>query len=413
MTNKNNKQNTEPYKGVRDFYPEDYFVQQHIYKAMARAAKVYGYERYDASILEPTELYKAKTGEEIVNEQTYSFKDRGDRDVTLRPEMTPTVARMVAGRRRELPLPIRWYSIPNLFRYERPQKGRLREHYQLNADVFGISGVEAEIEVLSLARKVLLELGLTDKQFKIRINDRNIIADFFAKKFGLDTDGIYKLLKLLDKKSKIDNFDEEAEKLLGMKFSFDGLSPGENLTKIIMRLGELGAQIEFDPYIIRGFDYYTGTIFEFYDSGSENKRAICGGGRYDELLNIFGVDPLPTVGFGMGDVVARDLLETYNLLPKYKSNAIVEICPMSEDFLEEVSKLSEHLRSFGLSVLTNLSNKSLGDKVKSADKRGVPYIIVYGQDEKKTGQFKLKNLSTGDITEGDISQIVAVLKKRV
>lgn len=409
MPDKNLKLDTSSYKGVRDFYPEDMAVQEFIFDAMSNAAEQYGYEKYDASILEPTDLYRAKTGEEIINEQTYSFLDRGEREVTLRPEMTPTVARMVAAKRRELPLPIRWYSIPNLFRYERPQKGRLREHYQLNVDIFGAEGVEAEIEVISVARKVLLNLGLKDENFKVRVSDRTILRGYLSK-LGLDAEKTTRLEKLIDRKNKIDDFELQAKEIAGPEFNMEALAPNENLEKVITRIRELGGQIEFDPYIVRGFDYYTGTVFEFYDTGSENNRSICGGGRYDELLSIFGVDALPTVGFGMGDVIARDLLETYGLLPKYASPNQLEICPLREEFFNEAAKFAEHLRSFDLKVSTNLTSKSLGDKIKSADRRKVPYIIALGDDEIKTGQYKLKNLQSGEEVVGDISQIVQLLK---
>lgn len=410
MSDKNLKLETSSYKGVRDFYPEDMAVQEFIFSAMSKASESYGYEKYDASILEPTDLYRAKTGEEIINEQTYSFQDRGGRDVTLRPEMTPTVARMVAARRRELPLPVRWYSIPNLFRYERPQKGRLREHYQLNVDIFGAEGVEAEIEVISVARQVLLNLGLKDENFKVRVSDRTILRGYLAK-LGLDAEKTTRLEKLIDRKNKIEDFETQAKEIAGPDFNMDSLAPNENLQTVIDRVKELGGHIEFDPYIVRGFDYYTGTVFEFYDKGSENNRSICGGGRYDELLSIFGADALPTVGFGMGDVIARDLLETYGLLPKYISPNMLEICPLREEFFADASKLAEHLRSSDLKVSVNLTSKSLGDKIKSADKRKVPYIIALGDDEVKTGQYKLKALESGEEITVDISQIVSNLQK--
>ena len=209
--------NTEPYKGVRDFYPEDMFVQNYIFDAMRKAAERFGYVEYNASILEPTELYKSKTSEEIVNEQTYSFKDRGDRDVTLRPEMTPTVARMVAARRRELGFPLRWYSIPNLFRYEKPQRGRLREHFQLNVDIFGVESMAAESELISLASAVMTELKATDEMFVIRVNNRKILSYLFEYVFKLSKKQSVDLIRLVDKKNKLlpEEFATLAGKVIG------------------------------------------------------------------------------------------------------------------------------------------------------------------------------------------------------
>ena len=250
------KLGTDPYKGVRDFYPEDMVIQNYIFNTWRKVAEQFGYEEYSASILEPTEIYTEKSGAEIVNEQTFTFKDRGDRSVTLRPEMTPTLARMVAARRRSLKFPLRWYSIPNLFRYERPQRGRRREHWQLNCDLLGIVGIEADKEIVSLAYAAMKAFGAKDEDFEIRINNSNI-----------------------------DNFKEIAPNLV------------------------------FDASLARGQTYYTGMVFEIFDTNKENGRALAGGGRYDNLLELFEVEPVPTIGFGMGDITIQDFLETHKLKP--------------------------------------------------------------------------------------------------
>ena len=250
------KLSKEAYKGTRDFYPEDMRLQNYIFATMKSVVEKYGYEEYTASILEESDLYRAKTGEEIVNEQTYSFIDRGGRDVTLRPEMTPTVARMVANKRRALLFPLRWYSIPNCFRYERPQRGRKREHWQLNCDLLGIAGIEGDKEMISLVYAIMKEFGAKDSDFEIRINNA-------------DTD-IFK---------------------------------------------EIGPNFVFDPSLARGQAYYTGMVFEIFDTDSENNRALAGGGRYDNLLELFEVNLIPAIGFGMGDITLRDFLETHKLGP--------------------------------------------------------------------------------------------------
>lgn len=250
------KLGTDPYKGVQDFYPEDMRIQNYIFGVWRKVAEQFNYEEYGASLLEPTEIYTEKSGVEIINEQTFTFTDRGGRSVTLRPEMTPTLARMIAARRRNLKFPLRWYSIPNLFRYERPQRGRRREHWQLNCDLVGIAQIEAEKEILSLAYAIMKEFGVKDEDYEIRINNANI-----------------------------DDFKEIASNIVS------------------------------DFTLTRGQTYYTGMVFEIFDTNKENTRAIAGGGRYDNLLEMFEVNPIPAVGFGMGDITLRDFLETHRLGP--------------------------------------------------------------------------------------------------
>jgi len=322
MDNKQ-KVSTESYKGVRDFYPEDMKVQNYIFSVWRKIAEEFNYQEYTASILEYADLYKAKgeRNEEIVNEQMYVFKDKGDREVALRPEMTPTLARMVAARRKGLKLPLRWYSIPNCFRYERPQRGRRREHWQLNCDIMGVSGIEAEVEIISLAHKIMKEFGAKDEDFEIRINNRSTIKRLLEEAGINDEEKKNNYLSLLDKKSKMteDEFKNEEIKLIGSNIKFE-TSVGNVTEEIISGLGFKGIKnIKFDPGIVRGFNYYTGMVFEVYDTNPENRRALFGGGRYDNLLEMFGVEPLPTVGFGMGDVTIRDFLETHNL-PIHKLN---------------------------------------------------------------------------------------------
>ncbi|MDO8728466.1 MAG: ATP phosphoribosyltransferase regulatory subunit [bacterium] len=282
------KLGTDPYKGVRDFYPEDMKIQNYIFNTWRKVAEDSGYVEYSASILEPSELYKSKTSEEIVNEQMFTFTDRGEREVALRPEMTPTLARMVAARRRNLKFPLRWYSIPNVFRYERPQRGRRREHWQLNCDLMGIAGIEAEVEIISLAHAIMKAFGAKDEDFSIQINSRKAIPE------GVTMETIRKI----DRGEEIDiNIDETLE-----------------IHTILEKLNRKDIQnVKFNPKIVRGFDYYTGMVFEVFDTHEDNHRSLFGGGRYDNLLEIFDVDPIPAVGFGMGDITIRDFLETHKL----------------------------------------------------------------------------------------------------
>ncbi|HEY0220928.1 MAG TPA: ATP phosphoribosyltransferase regulatory subunit [Candidatus Paceibacterota bacterium] len=305
---------TEPYKGVRDFYPEDMAVQNYIFDTWKKVAKEAGYLEYSASILEPAELYRSKTSSEIVNYQTFSFIDRGDREVVLRPEMTPTLARMIAGRRRSLKFPLRWFSIPNGFRNEKPQRGRKREHWQLNCDLLGIADTSAEVEIISLAYNIMKAFGAKDEDFIIKINDRKKILKGIREK-GASDEQEASIISLLDKKEKLspEEFKDQAKTILGEVLDLE-FEEGEDTKEILEKLNEKGIKnVEFNSSIVRGFNYYTGMVFEVFDTSPENNRSLFGGGRYDNLLEIFGVEPVPTVGFGMGDVTIRDFLETHGL----------------------------------------------------------------------------------------------------
>lgn len=405
------KLDTGPYKGVRDFFPKDQAIQNHIFSTWRKTLESYGYEEYSASILEPAELYRAKTGEEIVNEQTYTFKDRGDREVTLRPEMTPTVARMVAARRRELGFPLRWYSIPNLFRYEAPQRGRLREHWQLNTDIFGLENIQAEIEIITIAHAIMKNFGASEQDFEIRINDLKATEEYLLKE-GVPENRLNDARRLIDKKNKITNFDEEMEKIAGKKITLD-IEPTQNIIKILDTLRERGVHnIRFEPTLARGFDYYTGTVFEVFDTDPKNPRSLFGGGRYNELLSLFGNDTVPAVGFGSGDVTMRDFLETHNLLPQTLSSTHLYIALLSNEYAEDAESLARILREDDVNVAIDWSERKLGDQIKTADKHGIPYVLIFGENEAKSKMFSVKNLNTGDEKEVRASEIAGIVLNR-
>lgn len=403
---------TESYKGVRDFFPQDQFIQDYIFFVWESTLENFGYEKYHASILEPTELYVAKSGEEIVNDQTYNFKDRGDRDVTLRPEMTPTVARMIAGKRRELSFPVRWFSIPNLFRYERPQRGRLREHWQLNADIFGIENIEAEAEMIQIAYKILRNFGLNDSQFEIRINDISHLAKTL-KDAGLSEIQIHQYKKLLDKKDKIDNFDEQVRNLFGRPF-YPDIKESEAVETLLDKVRNRGiSNISFSPNLVRGFDYYNGIVFEVYSTDPENNRSIFGGGRYDNLTSIFGEESVPAVGFGMGDVTTRDVLETYGLLPNYEFPAILSICPLNDAFYNYSSELAQDLRDSGISVIVDYSGKKIGDQISKAIKKGIQFIICIGEEEINRNKFTIKIVNKNKEKSVSRNKIAKFVEKNI
>lgn len=432
---KNNTEiSTEPYKGVRDFYPEDMAIQNYIFNTWKKTVEKFGYNEYGASVLEYSDLYKAKSGEEIVNEQTYTFIDKGGREVSLRPEMTPTVARMIAHKLKEFSLPLRWYSIPNLFRYEKPQKGRTREHWQLNVDIFGVKNINADVEIISMGSYIMRNFGFKDSQFEIRINNRKIINYLLNDLFKLSKEDAYKIAKIIDKKSKVKaddfydmvkeiipkrtgefvtilnskNFEEFVSKLPKDAQLIEGIVETKEVLDKLEKLGIKNAVFAQD--IMRGFDYYTGIVFELYDTSPANIRAVFGGGRYDELLAMFGKEIVPAIGFGMGDVVIRDMLETYKLLPKIESASRLHVCVMGDNFTGYAQDLAQKIREKGVSVTVDYSDKRVGDQFKYADKNKIPFVVVIGENEVKTGKLKVKELSTGKETDVTDDTIVKIIK---
>ncbi len=417
------KLSTEPYKGVRDFYPADFALEKYIFAVCRNTAERFGYEEYAASPLESAELYRAKSGEELVNEQTYTFMDRGEREVTLRPEMTPTVARMIAAKRKTLFFPVRWYSIQNFFRYERPQKGRLREHFQLNADIFGVKGIEAETEIISLAYEILRNFGMKDMDFEIRLNSRRVMNYIIGTLLGLQGDVARKTAQLIDRRAKMEKevFEKSLSELLGEKDALllmllysknfeefiSHLPEEKELTEslneirsLISALDSLGiTNVVFDQTLMRGFDYYTGIVFEVYDKHPGNLRSMFGGGRYDDLLDLFGVEKVPTVGFGMGDVTIRDMLLTYGLLPKeVPITAELYLSATDKKYAGYVNDIAQTVRRSGVRAIVDYSEGKVGTKIKNADRAKVPYVAIIGEAEKTSGEIKVKELATGKET---------------
>lgn len=411
----NKKLSTDSYKGVRDFYPADMAIQRYIFDTWAKTAESFGFERYDASILEPSDLYKAKgaENEEMVNEQTYTFIDRGEREVTLRPEITPTVARMVAAKRRELAFPLRWYSIPSLYRYERPQRGRLREFWQFNCDIFGGDTLAADVEMITLAYQTLIDFGATPDMFTIKINSRKLMQEQITDKL-ISTELLPDYLRLIDRKNKIsiEEFKREEKKILQEGAELN-ISINEELSIILNSLENLGIKnAEFDPTITRGFNYYTGTVFEVFDTNSKNNRAMLGGGRYDNLTSMFEGEPVSGIGFGMGDVPMQIFLETHNLLEgKVKSaGAEVVVIPMTVEQNIFAEKVAMQIRQAGHSVSTDIGTQKVDKKKARASERGSQYIIVVDENEVTSQTFTIKHLSSGEIFNETLAEIIKRLK---
>lgn len=408
---------TEAYKGVRDFYPEDMAIQRYIFDVWSHTAESFGFERYDASVLEPSDLYKSKgaQNEEMVNEQTYTFIDRGDREVTLRPEMTPTVARMVAGRRRELSFPVRWYSIPNLFRYERPQRGRLREHWQLNCDMFGATDYSADVEIIALAHSLIMNFGADTSMFEIRINDRTEMRAKYQA-FGIeDTETQDAITRLNDRFHKISaaEYTTQLTEIVGDKaiaeqiYTLVSGGDASDKNQVVEGLRELGiTNVKIDRSIARGFNYYTGTIFEVFDVSGKNNRSMLGGGRYDNLTAMFGGEAISGIGFGMGDVTMRDFLETHDLLTAGITAPTVVIIPQEPSLNLEAQKLAMAIRRKDISVAADIGTRKLGKKISDAAERLTEYIIVVGEDERATGRYTLKNLLEESETTGTLEELI-------
>lgn len=421
---------TQPYKGTRDFFPADMRFRRWMFGKMRETVERFGFQEYDGPMLEPFELYAAKTGEEIVNQQLYSFTDRGERKLAVRPEMTPTLARLVAQKFHEIPKPVRWFSIPNLWRYERPQKGRLREHWQLNVDILGGDPLFADAEILSVAVAIMKAYG-GEKYTEIRVNNRRLVDEFFHKHLGLSQEVAHQVLKALDARAKIGEekfehwllekgFPMDRKKDLDWFFSapFEEISkklPGqgtEELKMLFQMLAESGsgAHVKFDASIIRGMDYYTGTVFEMYDVSPENRRAIFGGGRYDNLIGLFGRDQLSGVGFGLGDVTLQDFLTTHGLLPELGAPLDVVIGIPRADLRMAVERIAHELREAGLRVVTPLQVSGFGDTLKLANKHQARFAVLLGDEELKKNQVLLKNLATGVQTALGSAELVLAIK---
>ena len=407
----------QPYKGTRDWYPEDKAVQNYIFATWKKTVESFGFKEYGAPLLEPLEVYAAKSGDELANEQTYAFTDRGDRTVAIRPEMTPTVSRMVAARRQELAYPARLYSIANFMRYERPQRGREREFWQLNVDTFGADGVAIEAEALQLASEIMKAFGADDSMYEIRVNNRELIEEMTRNYLGLDEARAKQLVRLIDRKNKLpaEVFTESAreiletdEKIAQLEAIFAASSidtlPEElaaSASATAMRelfglLGSLGvSSARFDVTLMRGLDYYTGTVFEVFDTDPENNRSLFGGGRYDGLVGMFGVEPVSAVGFAPGLTTTELFVRSHNLLPDLKNGVDIYVASIGQNELAAL-QLATKLRAQGMTVEADTTGRKFDKLIKAAEKKGATEIVFVGANEVESGQYKAKNLATGE-----------------
>ncbi|MDB5160299.1 MAG: hisS [Candidatus Saccharibacteria bacterium] len=426
----------QPYKGTRDYYPEDKRTQNYIFNTWRTVVERFGYEEYGAPILEPIDIYVAKSGQELVNDQTYVFTDRGGRNVAIRPEMTPTISRMVAARRQELAYPARLYSIANFMRYERPQRGREREFWQLNVDVFGVDEVTADIEIITISDTILKEFGAKDGDYIIRVNNRRFISFMMSQYLGLDEVQAQQMTKLFDRRNKIteQDFKEQAGLIYG--FDENAQLPDERFEKIeqlvkATTLDELPEELKestaleelrtvfeglkkagvtaavFDASLMRGLDYYTGTVFEVFDTHPDNNRSLFGGGRYDGLVGLFGAEPISAVGVAPGNTMIENFLSVRGLIPAQKSLTKVYIVVI-DDALDKANDIATTLRAAGVNTEVDITNRKIDKKIKTATKKNIDYVLFVGAND--TDTFSFKNLSTEQeqkLSVDDIARLFA------
>ena len=426
----------KPLKGMRQLEPENKRIENYVLDVIADVGRAYGFEEYEAPVLEPLELFTAKSGSELAVQQSYNFTDKGGRELIMRPELTPSLARMVAASG-ELIYPVRWMSFPVCYRYERPQRGRNREFMQFNLDILGVNGLEAELDVVLVLSRILRDLGAGADQFAIRYSSRKL-ASFVLKKLGLDEQDVQTAYSVMDKRDKMPE-----DKW--MEWARDQLEEGDTSDRVIRFascesvtdpwLADIAAGSEayndicdfsamlkeagvseacFEASVVRGLDYYTGIVFEVMDTGGENRRAICGGGRYDNLVGMFGGQQISGVGFGLGLLTLKLFLETYDLVPESVSRshpAQLFLAVYSGDERGYALKLSEELRNKGLRVEMDVTGKGLSRQFKIAHRKGIPRIAVIGPEEVESGIVQLKTMDSGEETGVEVSELAETIMK--
>jgi len=423
----------QPLKGMRELYPPEKRVEEHIVDGIRGAGAAYGFEEYEAPVLEPLELFLAKSGTELAREQSYNFLDKGGREIALRPELTPSLARMIAAAG-ELVLPVRWMSFPDCFRYEKPQRGRVREFLQFNLDVLGTDDPSAELEVFLVLRRIMRTFAVPETHYRIRYSSRTLASAALGGA-GLGPEEIARALPLIDRRDKMPGSDWESwvVETLGpehgaavVEYSrcdspdsrwLERVAGGTTAMEEIRRFSGMLARTgidtaAFDPGVVRGLDYYTGIVFELSDTGSGNRRAICGGGRYDDLVGLFGGRRISGVGFGLGILTLQLFLETYGLIPAgiaSRPPADVFLAAFSEEQRGFVLRLAEDLRDAGVSVETDVSGRGLRKQFTLAEKRGIDRIVVIGPEETATGRVTVRCGAGREGIETDLASLAGVL----
>jgi histidyl-tRNA synthetase len=394
-------------KGTRDFYPNEMGFRNWLYGKVRQVSESFGYQEFEGPFLESIDLYAAKSGEELVKEQSFVFPDRGGDLLTLRPELTPTLVRMVAQKQRQLTFPLRWWSFGPFWRYERPQKGRTREFFQWNIDLIGVASPEADAEMVAIMARLFESVGLTPDEVTIAVNNRRLM-DGEIGQLDIRKDARKSVNRLIDRKEKlsIEKWNAYALELGLSTDQIDDLNKllsnltlwekSDELVRFFTAIDILGVSnyVQFDPKIIRGLDYYTGTVYEGLAVTPDIRRSISGGGRYDNLLADVGGDPLPGTGFAMGDMVISLLLEKYGHKPESfdQSTAPVIVTIFNEELLLDAYELADEFRNAGINVATYPVEEKLGKQFKYADRIGTKIAVVLGPDEISSGKVVLKDL---------------------
>jgi histidyl-tRNA synthetase len=408
-------------KGTRDFYPEEMALRRHIFSSWRRTCRRYGFEEFDAPMFEQLELYTQKSGDEI-EKQLYTFTDKGGRDMALRPELTPSLARMVAARGQALKRPVRWYSIPRLFRYEKMQRGRLREFFQLNMDILGIADQTADADLIAAVVGMMTDLGLDSTDFSVLVSSRDLLEQLF-RSIGVPAERLGGVYQTLDKRHKVDS--ETFEAMLGETVGDRDLArrllrtlhaetldeaaaeapevpAAGRLRELLSLLSAYGMSdyVRFDIGIVRGLAYYTGTVFEVFDK-QRSLRAIAGGGRYDRLVSLYGGPDTPAVGFAAGDVVLGELLKDKGVIPEIQPRSTAFVVRVGDDIGRAI-EVTQSLRNAGIGAEYSLKSVGIGKQLKQANAARATFVVFVGGEEEKAGQVKLKNMRSGD------EQLVAV-----
>lgn len=415
-----------PVKGTRDFYPEAMALRQWLYGELARVSRSFGYQEYEGPCLESLALYEAKSGEELVKEQAFCFADRGGDQIALRPELTPSLARMVAARQGQLPLPIRWWSFGPFWRYERPQKGRTREFFQWNVDLVGVESPEADAELAAVAATFLRNVGLLPSQVYLQVNNRRLVETELAR-LGVASEQRGMVFRLIDRRDKMrasewDAYAAEqglsASSIRGIALLLEDKElwkKSEELQSFFGAVKALGVEeyVEYDPTIVRGLDYYTGTVFEARDRDGEF-RAVLGGGRYDNLVGDVGGDRLPGFGFAMGDVVIQLVLAKFGRLPTPRTaSAQVLVTTFAASELNTSLDLARRLREVGILVEWYPKPDRLPKQLKYADQAGIRFAVICGPDEMARSSVSLKDLATREQIEMKVEDLAVEVRRRV
>ena len=409
-------------KGTREFYPEDMAFRTWIGNQMRAVSESFAYQEYDGPFLEKLDLYAAKSGEELVKEQSFVFQDRGGSEVALRPELTPSLARMVAQRQNQLSYPLRMWSFGPFWRYEQPQKGRTREFFQWNIDLIGVNSYQADAELLAVAASFFKRVGLTPEQVRINVNNRRLMDSALAN-IGIGPDEKGLVFRMIDRRDKmriaewraygIDGglTEEKIDALVKLLENKDLWQESDELKEIFALLEKMGLRdyFAFDPEVIRGLLYYTGTVFEARDLAKDG-RAILGGGRYENLVNEVGGDPLSGVGFAMGDVMIRVVLEKYGLYPELKVQpADIMVTCFDASCLADTYAIAMKLRDAGLKISCYPEAVKLDKQIKYANKIGMKALVIAGPDEIAQGKVTVKNLTNRTQTTVSLDEAVALL----